>query len=333
VLTRRYGWVPEEFTDDGNPKLDEEVLDSLENPLGKELSKYFMLDKRCGSLAEGDEAYLKVVDSKGYLHCETIGSGTVTLRASHRHPNLSQTTSAGKPYGKEFRECFRVPEGRKFVGVDQSGLELRCLAHDLARYDGGKFAQEVVEGDVHTYLAGIYWPGQEITKQGLRRAGKTVTYALLYGCGDAKLAKVLNKRRGQGKRERARISQVFPAYAKLVEDCKHRHATWGRVPVLDGRRVQTRGAHSSVNTRLQANGAVICKWWVVLMKEKVEREFLDAKLILWSHDEVGYDCSEDCAERVVQIGQQAARETGELLGFRVRLDTEGHVGSTWADVH
>ncbi len=46
VLTRRYGWEPEEHTDDGNPKLDEDVLSKLEAPLAKELSRYFMLDKR-----------------------------------------------------------------------------------------------------------------------------------------------------------------------------------------------------------------------------------------------------------------------------------------------
>jgi hypothetical protein len=35
------------------------------------------------------------------------------------------------------------------VGADASGLELRMLGHYLAFFDGGRFADIVVNGDIH----------------------------------------------------------------------------------------------------------------------------------------------------------------------------------------
>ena len=35
------------------------------------------------------------------------------------------------------------------VGADLSGIELRMLAHYLARYDGGQYADILLNGDIH----------------------------------------------------------------------------------------------------------------------------------------------------------------------------------------
>ena len=36
------------------------------------------------------------------------------------------------------------------VGADASGLELRMLGHYMARYDGGAYVRELLDGDIHT---------------------------------------------------------------------------------------------------------------------------------------------------------------------------------------
>ena len=65
------------------------------------------------------------------------------------------------------------------VGADLSGIELRMLAHYLARYDGGRYAKLLLEDDIHQINA---------DKIGIsRRQVKTVTYAFLYGAGDEKI--------------------------------------------------------------------------------------------------------------------------------------------------
>ena len=45
---------------------------------------------------------------------------------------------------------FYAPKGYKLVGADLSGLELRCLAHYMAKFDDGAYGKEIVEGDIHT---------------------------------------------------------------------------------------------------------------------------------------------------------------------------------------
>ena len=58
ALISKYEWKPSAFTPDGKPKVDEAVLSSLPYEECKVLSKYLMLNKRLGQLAEGREAWL-----------------------------------------------------------------------------------------------------------------------------------------------------------------------------------------------------------------------------------------------------------------------------------
>ena len=69
---------------------------------------------------------------------------------THSSPNVAQVPSASSPYGDRCRELFCVPKGKKLVGCDASGLELRCLAHFMAKYDDGAYAKEILEGDIHS---------------------------------------------------------------------------------------------------------------------------------------------------------------------------------------
>ena len=56
-------------------------------------------------------------------------------------------------YGHACRSLFRVDPARPGwvqVGADASGLELRMLGHYMARYDGGAYVRELLDGDIHT---------------------------------------------------------------------------------------------------------------------------------------------------------------------------------------
>ena len=53
---------------------------------------------------------------------------------------------------------IQATPGKKLVGIDISGLEVRMLAHYLAKYDAGDYADVVLNGDIHTNtqeLAGL----------------------------------------------------------------------------------------------------------------------------------------------------------------------------------
>ncbi|MFA7175497.1 MAG: DNA polymerase, partial [Kiritimatiellia bacterium] len=135
------------------------------------LSERFLIEKRIGQLAEGDQAWLKL-ERNGRIHGSVNTIGAVTGRCTHSNPNIAQVPGVGSPYGKECRELFCVDEGFKQVGADASGLELRCLAHYMARYDGGAYAKILLEGDIHT-------ENQKAAGLPTRNAAKTFIYAFL----------------------------------------------------------------------------------------------------------------------------------------------------------
>ena len=149
-LMEKYGWQPDELTDEGKPKLDEEVLASLTFPECEALSEYLLLDKRLGQLADGAQAWLRSIGPDGRIHGQVNTNGAVTGRCTHHHPNIAQVPAVGAPYGAECRALFTPPEGYAQLGCDASGLELRCLAHYMARYDGGAYKDVILTGDIHT---------------------------------------------------------------------------------------------------------------------------------------------------------------------------------------
>lgn len=144
------GWKPEEYTATGLPKVDEETLSHINGiPEAKLVNEYLMIQKRIGQLAEGDNAWLKLC-KKGKIHGSVNPNGAVTGRATHSYPNVAQVPSIRAPYGKQCRELFGVPQGWYQVGVDASGLELRCFGHFLFPYDGGSYIDTILNGDIHT---------------------------------------------------------------------------------------------------------------------------------------------------------------------------------------
>ena len=124
-------------------------------------------------ISEGVNAWNRLVTTEGRIHHHCSVS-TNTFRCAHRKPNLAQV-----PADKEFRELFTASPNKVMVGADLSGIELRMLAHYLGRYDGGRYADILLNDDIHQVNA---------DKIGItRRQVKTVTYAFLYGAGNEKI--------------------------------------------------------------------------------------------------------------------------------------------------
>ena len=143
------GWEPKERTASGRAKIDDSVLKEIGTEEALKFARILELQKHLGQLSEGKNAWLKQ-ERNGRVHHSCI-LNTNTGRMAHMRPNLAQVPSAS-----EYRELFYAGKGRQLVSADASGLELRCLGHYLAPFDGGKFAAEVVNGDIHTALASIY---------------------------------------------------------------------------------------------------------------------------------------------------------------------------------
>lgn len=358
------GWEPQEVTDTGLPKVDEETLKTAMNiPMTSKILELLMLNKRIGQLAEGSNAWLKLMkeDPDGYIriHGSVNPNGAVTGRATHSYPNVAQVPANRAPYGRLCRELFTVPKGWYEAGIDASGLELRCLGHFLSPYDEGAYVNELLSGDIHTH-------NQKMAGLATRDQAKTMIYCLLYGGGDAKLGEVVNGGAKDGKALKEKFFKAIPAYKDLVEDisnCLISSSEWvgGTHKVkwrkrdhpdspsleithcvlgLDRRVIYVRSEHSALNTLLQSAGALICKKWVCLVEENMRKAGYkhswdgDFAMMAWIHDECQIACrTKEIAEDCCRIAQESMRQTQAFFNFKCQLDTEGKIGHSWAECH
>lgn len=318
------GWKPKAFTDSGEPKVDETVLSGIDIPEAKLLNEYLLLNKRIGQLATGKQAWLKM-EKGGKIHGRVNHMGAVTSRCTHSNPNTAQIPSVGAPYGKECRELFISPSGYSLLGADASGLELRCLAHYMAAYDDGSYADVVLNGDIHT--ANQMAAGLESRNQ-----AKTFIYGFLYGSGDEKTGKIIGKGAKEGKAIKQKFLKGLPALKELRTAVSEK-AGYGHIKGLDGRIIPIRHNHAALNTLLQSAGAIICKTWYVFISRAIKKAKLDAQIVAFIHDEVQVVVKKGQEDETGRLIQRCMRDVEQHFGFRCRLDSEYKYGNNWADTH
>jgi DNA polymerase I len=316
-------WEPTERTATGIPKIDEDILLELGTEESKKFARILTLQKHLGQISEGQNSWLKKVGRDGRIHHSCILNCN-TGRQAHMNPNLAQV-----PSEHDYRELFHPGPGRLQVGADASGLELRCLAHYLARFDGGKFGQEVVEGDIHTALADIY--GTD------RKTGKGVTYCLIYGGGNLKLGLTAgaskDKAVAKGKEIRQRVMSGLDGFAQLTEAIAKK-AESGVLTAIDGRPIYLQGKkHAATNYLLQSAGACICKLWLIRANELLQEAKIDYWPLAFVHDEMQLSVAPEHAEQAAFLITAAMKDVESTLSFRCRLDSEYQIGQSWADCH
>lgn len=369
-LIHHYGWVPTEFSEKtGKPTVDENTLGGLDYPEVKLLIRYLTVKKLLGTVSNGQKAWLKRVSLNSRIHSPVKSNGAVTGRMTHAD-HLAQVPKLkfddegrvllgyeGK-YGFEARSLFTATPGKDLVGVDAEGLELRILAHYMARYDGGAYIQAVVHGDkklgtdVHT---------MNMKAVGLRTrdGAKTWKYAYLYGAGDLKLGTIFyedmseewrakfNRENGGAKREKAlmrlgaegrkRIETKVLGLGDLQKQVQLVAKTDKRFKSFDGRWLHIRSRHAALNTLLQGGGAIVMKKALVLAYDAMlakgwewGREFA---FVLNVHDEFQMEADPDHSQEVGRIAAEAIRLAGEEFGLRCPLAGSSDIGFTWADTH
>lgn len=324
-LINTYGWEPEQRTDAGAVQINELILEGLDYPEAKVLNQYLMINKRLSQIADGNQAWLKKVKG-GRIYGRVNTGGAISGRCTHSSPNLAQVPSINSPYGKECRSFFKVPERYKMVGCDASGLELRCLAHYLFSFDDGKYADIVLNGDIHT-------ANQQAAGLPERDMAKTFIYGWLYGAGAIKLGKIVGGGAREGGKLKAKFLKAFPAVAELKAAVSKAVQTRAHLIGLDGRRMRTRSDHSALNLLLQGSGALVMKQWLNLVMAEVKARGLDATPVLNVHDEGQFEVREDQAEEFAKLCEDMMPLAGEHFNFKIPITGESKIGDTWRDTH
>ena len=333
-LRQKYGWEAP-VTDAGNASVGESVLKSLGYPEAELLLRAQMADKRLQHLTDWVRR-ARASRTPGVIHPQINHCGAATSRPTHQQPNQTACPKVLKPelrgyegrYGWEMRSLWSPPTpGRVQVGGDASGLELRMLGHSLSMWDGGAYAREVVEGDIHTL-------NQQAGGLETRDQAKTVIYAYLYGAGDPHLDELIG-RKGAGKDFRSKLERQIPALARLRAWCAQCASERGFIPLLDGRHAPIRSEHAALNTLLQGNGILVMKVAMALLDNYIEQKgWRDrCEWMLWPHDEFQLEADPDIAEALGSGIRIAIRQAGETLKLNCPLDGEYKIGNSWAETH
>ena len=312
------GVVFDKVTEKGNPIVDEAVLDTIDLPEARSVSEYLMLQKRYAQV----HSWLEHVQDDGRVHGRVISNGAVTGRMTHQSPNMAQVPASHSPFGHECRSCWTVPEGKKLVGFDASGLELRMLAHYM---DDKEFTNVLLTEDIHTrnqLAAGLE----------TRPQAKTFIYAFLYGAGDAKIGTIVGGSAKDGANLKRRFLSNTPSLESL-RDRVTRASGRGYLTGLDGRRLRVRSEHAALNTLLQAAGAIVMKQALVILDNYARQWKLDYKFIGNIHDEVQSEVAADQAEKFGWLAVECLKAAGVEYNLRCPLDGEYKVGTTWAETH
>ena len=315
------GWKPKKHTDKGNVIVNEEVLDGINLPEAKKISRYLLLQKRIAQI----KSWIEACDDKdNRVHGKVLTLKTVTGRMAHHSPNMAQIPAVRSPYGKECRECWTVenPYTHSIVGTDASGLELRCLAHLM---NDTNFTEEVLNGDIHT--ANMKMAGLTDRDQ-----AKTFIYAFMYGAGANKIGKIVGKGAKEGQQLIDRFLSNMPAL-KRVRDGVTKAGMRGKIKGIDGRLLHVRSPHAALNTLLQGAGAVVCKLWLVNMNKRIQSTGVDAKLVASIHDEYQYEVAKKDVQKFGSITKDAMKDTEQQLQMKCPLDNEWKEGTTWAQTH
>ena len=324
ILQTHYGWTPTQKTATGKPIVDEVILTEIGSEISTMFARCLTVTKMLGMLSNGANGWLKLVTNEGRIH-HHCSVATSTHRCAHRSPNLAQV-----PSDDRFRRLFVPSKNLTMVGADLSGIELRMLAHYLARFDRGRYAKLLLEDDIHQVNA---------DKIGItRKQVKTVTYAFLYGAGDEKIGHSFDAQlsttaaKRKGKEIRAAYVDAVDGLGELLEAVK-KTAEKGSIKSIDGRKIAVDSPHKALNYLLQSGAGVVAKRWMLINQQHIKELGLCCSQLAFVHDELQFEVDPTHAQDLCSSLVLAATEAGEYYNLRVRIDAEATTGKNWSETH
>ena len=315
---------------------DAETLETLADrheivPL---IIEYRTLSKLCSTFLDGLLAVVR--PESGRVHTSFNQNVTATGRISSTEPNL-QNIPVRTELGREIRKAFVASEGHLLVDADYSQIELRLLAHMSG--DEGMIRAFREGDDIHRRTASEVFgvPFEEVTSA-QRSAAKAVNFGIVYGISDYGLARNL----GITRKEAAHYIELYlaryPGIQRYMLESVAAGKRDGYVRTLMGRRrelpelqssnynTRSFGERVAMNMPIQGTAADVIKLAMVRVHEALQREGLQAKLILQIHDELIIDAP---FEEVARVEKLLAECMENVIALSVPLSAEVKTGRSW----
>jgi DNA polymerase-1 len=339
ILFTRLGLTPLKKTKTGY-STDESVLTQLaaQHELPAEILAYRQLSKLKSTYVDALPALIN--PRTGRIHTTFYQAVAATGRLSSADPNLQNIPIKG-PMGPRIRAAFVPEPGFTLLSADYSQIELRILAH----LSGDERLIEAfrTDGDIHTDTARTLFnlPASDITPA-MRRAAKTVNFGIIYGISPFGLSDQLGVSQGEAKRYIDEYFAYFAGVKRFVEATIDKARADGFVTTLLGRKrpipelaspipaQRSFGERSAVNSPIQGSAADIIKLAMINIDQRLQRESINARMLLQVHDELVFEVAEPDVDTLTTL-VKTEMEGAYPLAVPVRVDIG--VGPTWADAH
>jgi DNA polymerase-1 len=323
-------------TPKGGRSTDADVLEelALEHPLPKIVLLHREIDKLKGTYLDALPRYVN--PTTGRIHTRFMQTVAATGRLSSVDPNL-QNIPVRTALGRAVRRAFVAPPGCSLVCADYSQIELRVLAHLsrdpvlLETYNKGE--------DVHARTASLVFdvPLGDVTAD-MRRKAKTINFGVIYGMGDAALARQLDIPRADAARFIEAYFRRYEGVARFMRDTVEAARRGEAVRTILGRRRFLPNLHSAnrglrmeaeriaKNTPIQGTAADILK--VAMVRLGKEPVVPGARMVLTVHDELVFEVP-DAGVEEAKARVRTAMEAAMTLDVPLVVDVGA--GKSWAD--
>lgn len=321
---------------------------------------YKRLDKMMTTYVHGIQERVNY----GIIKPSFLQHGTTSGRYSSRNPNFQNQPREDK----RIKECVIARPGKLFVGADYSQLEPRVFAFyskDVALMK----CFETKEDFYSVIGARVYKKeGLSLHKEdaksfanlhkNLRQNAKTIGLSATYGTTAFKMVDAVTTE--SGKRMTIEECQIiideyfeaFPSVHKFMTDTHTKVVKHGQVENLYGRprripdakQLQRYGKFNhgnlpynlrnllnlAVNHTIQSTAASIVNRSAISLFDRLQKEGIDAKIILQVHDSLVVECEEAKAQQVADIMKDCMENTCKLDG--VELEADPKIGKNLAEV-
>lgn len=333
ILFEKLKLPPVKSTDTGAHSTDVEVLETLAQDY--EIARLILEHRKIQKLKS---TYVDAIPSMvnpvtGRVHATFNQTGTATGRLSSSDPNL-QNLPGRTEEGREIRAAVRPQRSDWWIlGADYSQIELRVLAH--MSEDEVLISSFSENRDIHLETAKrIFRVSDEFVTDAMRRVGKMVNFAIIYGVSPYGLA----RRIGMDVKDTRRIIENYLSNYKGVQryiaEVKEFARKNGFVKTLFGRRrdipqlaakdqnIRAEGERIAVNTPIQGTAADIMKIAMIRIHRRLRAQNLRAMMILQVHDELVFEVPNDELELVKTIVKEEMENAAKL---RVPLTVDLYV--------
>lgn len=289
-----------------------------------------LLDYRTNNTARGylssyrEHSYVDLTTRQRILHSSFNQTGTDTTRFSSSNPNLQNVS---KEEDTPLRAVFRPRPHHRWYSFDYDQIELRIfakLANETRMLDW--FAAGV---DIHYETGRLFFGDARNDKEYklIRRAGKTINFAILYGASEYKITLYTSHVAGLSRRQSSGLSgydvykKQFPNAAKFMIETMNAAKREGLVQTAHGYPLRVSPERPYVGTNYKVQGtaggiikrAMIDTYNYLETLPRTEEKDLQAYPVLTIHDELIFEIRKgfDTPELLDTIGhlmQKAGEE-------------------------